>query len=82
MVLTPICSAVRTLEQPCPYVSCMCAASALTGIALAHSCIKDSTCPSQKMLMTCRMRAYSVFLFVSCVSAQQKFAVNEIAGAP
>lgn len=39
IVLMPICSAVSTLEQPCPYVSCMCAASALTGIALAHSCM-------------------------------------------
>ncbi len=42
MVLIPICSAVSTLEHPCPYVSCICAAIAFTGIAFAHSCTNQT----------------------------------------
>ena len=39
--LTPICSAVSTLAQPWPYVSCMCAARALNGTASEHACIES-----------------------------------------
>ena len=79
-VVTPICSAASTLATPWPYVSCMRAASALTGTALAAACTADShrSIVQQSIsCMWCRKPGFSL----AAVSGTLLSALNRWGGA-